>query len=89
MDHYYKIGSTNIHWAQIVTSVVCVSFLGSVVFIILSYGLNRDFKGLKAEALARAQRRKARLQGQQMEIDSSEAPARAKTSAVPWKKLYG
>lgn len=87
MDHYYKIGSSKIHWAQLFASLACVALLAFVVCFMLSHGLNTDFKGLKAEALKRAKRRRGRLvdNPQQMNIEAS----RASNSTVPWKKLYG
>lgn len=54
MDHYYKIGSTNIHWLQIIASLFCIAFLGTVLCLLLGGKLNSDFNELQSEAVARA-----------------------------------
>ena len=89
MDHYYKIGSTNVHWVQIGCSLGAVILLGSLVFCIFKRGLDRDFANIARLQLERAQRRKARISGERgMEIESSTEP-RGRATVVAWKKLYG
>jgi len=63
MDHYYKIGDTRIHWVQLIVSIGFIILLTLIVFAMLKRGLKIDAKNLSAEALSRAERRRARITG--------------------------
>ena len=89
MDHYYKLENTNVHWVQIFQSLALVTLLGVFVFCIFKRGLDKDFANIARSQLERAERRKARMNGQTgMEIESSAGP-RTRSTEVPWKKLHG
>ena len=46
MDHYYKLGSTDVHWMQIIQSLAVVILLGAFVFCIFKRGLDKDFANI-------------------------------------------
>ena len=89
MDHYYKIGDTDVHWTQLAFSATMVFVLTCCVCAMLKKGLSIDEKNFKNQAISRAERRKQRIAGS-MEIDSSTGPRPQKSAAsVAWKKLHG
>ena len=90
MDHYYAIKDSQIHWMQLGISLGVIGLITLIFFTMVYCGVSSDFLKLSDEAVQRAERRKARVQGaSRMQIDSSAGPSteRAK-STVGWKKLY-
>ena len=60
MDHYYKIGNSQIHMLQLSVSIGIVIMISCVVMKILSNALRKDFKNMELAAISRNAKKAAR-----------------------------
>ena len=57
LDHYVKIGRTEVHWLQILLSSGVIFAASIIVYKILNNSLYKDFKTLELAVLQKNQRR--------------------------------
>ena len=92
LDHYMKIGSNDIHLAQLIYSVGAIFALVMSLSLLLGRSIKNDFKNLELVSLRKNERRDQRRRGvaapDEDEMGLSGGKARSdKTEDVTWKKI--
>jgi len=57
MDHYYKLGSDNIHAMQIIVALAIILVVGGILVIILKRSLRKDFNNLELAIVKKKEKR--------------------------------